>query len=35
MEAQFWMNLQTRYDLETARDSLSERLDREVGIHNV
>ncbi len=33
MEAQFWMNLQTRYDLETARDTLSGRLDREVRIH--
>ena len=33
MEAQFWMNLQTRYDLEAARDSLCERLDREVRVH--
>lgn len=33
MEAQFWMNLQTRYDLEAARDRLSERLDREVRVH--
>ena len=27
------MNLQTRYDLEAARDKLSERLDREVRVH--
>ena len=33
MEAHFWMNLQTRYDLEAARDRLSERLDREVRVH--
>ena len=33
MEAQFWMNLQTRYDLETARDTLSGALDREVRVH--
>ena len=26
MEAQFWMNLQSRYDLEVARQDLSERL---------
>ena len=30
MEAQFWLNLQARYDLETAKDRLAERLDREV-----
>lgn len=30
MEAQFWMNLQTRYDLERATDALAGRLDREV-----
>jgi addiction module HigA family antidote len=30
MEAQFWMNLQTRYDLERAADALAGRLDREV-----
>lgn len=27
---QFWMNLQSRYDLETAEDELGARLDREV-----
>jgi antitoxin HigA-1 len=30
MEARFWMNLQTRYDLERTADALAERLDREV-----
>lgn len=30
MEAQFWLNLQTRYDLETAREDLAERLEREI-----
>ncbi len=30
MEAQFWMNLQTRYDLETTRELLSDRLIQEV-----
>ena len=35
MEAQFWMNLQARYDLETARASLADRLDREVRVHTV
>lgn len=30
MEAQFWLNLQARYDLETAKDRLTERLNREV-----
>jgi antitoxin HigA-1 len=30
MEARFWMNLQTRYDLERTADALAERLNREV-----
>lgn len=30
MEAQFWMNLQARYDLEVAELELAKRLDREV-----
>ena len=30
MEAQFWMNLQTPYELETTRDTLADRLDEEV-----
>ena len=33
MEAQFWMNLQARYDLETTRGTLAHRLDREVQAH--
>ena len=33
MEAQFWMNLQTRYELETTRDTLADRLDQEVGVY--
>ncbi|MCE2447413.1 MAG: HigA family addiction module antidote protein [Candidatus Latescibacteria bacterium] len=35
MEAQFWMNLQARYDLETTRENLADRLDQEVRIHTV
>jgi addiction module HigA family antidote len=30
MEAQFWLNLQTHYDMEVAMDALEDRLDREV-----
>lgn len=30
MEAQFWMNLQARYDLETTREALADRLEEEV-----
>jgi addiction module HigA family antidote len=30
IEAQFWMNLQTRYDLEMAADASQERIEREV-----
>jgi addiction module HigA family antidote len=33
MEAQFWMNLQTRYDLETTREALADRLEQEVQLH--
>ena len=33
MEAQFWLNLQTRYDLETTREVLADRLEREVRPH--
>ena len=35
MEAQFWMNLQSRYDLEVAKENLSERLEKEVQIYSV
>lgn len=30
MEAQFWLNLQSRYDLQKARADLDKRLDKEV-----
>ena len=30
--AQFWMNLQSRYDLEMAEDKLGERLLQDVGV---
>jgi antitoxin HigA-1 len=33
MEAQFWLNLQARYDLETTREGLADRLEREVRPH--
>jgi addiction module HigA family antidote len=31
--AQFWMNLQTRYELESARESSASSIDREVRPH--
>jgi addiction module HigA family antidote len=30
MEPQFWLNLQSRYELESTADALGDRLDREV-----
>ena len=33
MSAQFWINLQSHYDLEVEMDKLSDRLIREVQIH--
>ena len=30
MSPHFWLNLQTRYDLEVTEDSLANRLDKEV-----
>ena len=33
MEAQFWLNLQSRYDLLRAEAELEERLDKEVTPH--
>lgn len=30
MEAQFWLNLQTRYDMEVAMDELQEKIEKEV-----
>jgi len=35
ISAQFWLNLQTRYDLEITKDLLSDRLDKEVHALNV
>ena len=32
--AEFWMNLQNRYDLETARDTLSEKIEDEVELYH-
>ncbi len=29
----FWLNLQTQYDLETARDRLGSRLEQEVSVY--
>ena len=29
----FWMNLQTRYDIEVEKDKLADRLEREVRVH--
>ncbi len=33
IEAQFWLNLQSRYDLLRATEELDERLDKEVTPH--
>jgi addiction module HigA family antidote len=30
MEAQFWLNLQSHYDMEVAMEELQDRLDKEV-----
>jgi addiction module HigA family antidote len=35
MSPQFWLNLQTRYDLEVTEDLLENRLDNEVQALNV
>ena len=32
MEPQFWMNLQSHYDLEVAKDAIAGKLDREVEV---
>jgi antitoxin HigA-1 len=29
----FWMNLQARYDIETQKDMLGDRIEREVVVH--
>lgn len=33
MSAQFWLNLQSRYDLEIAEDALKNRLTQEVHVY--
>jgi antitoxin HigA-1 len=33
MSPQFWLNLQTRFDLELTEDLLSGRLEKEVQVH--
>jgi len=33
LSERFWLNLQTRYDLEMANDRLADRLEREVSVH--
>jgi plasmid maintenance system antidote protein VapI len=30
MEALFWLNLQSRYDMEMAKEELQDRLEKEV-----
>ena len=35
MTAQFWLNLQSRYDLEVAEDELKNRLKKEVHVYQV
>ncbi len=32
--AEFWMNLQYKYDLETARDTLSKKIEGEVELYH-
>ena len=34
MEAQFWMNLQNRYDLEVTREKLSDKIEKEVSVYS-
>jgi plasmid maintenance system antidote protein VapI len=33
MTPQFWMNLQSRYDLEVAEDNLAGKLEKEVHVY--
>jgi len=33
MSAQFWLNLQSHYELEIPRDRMKRRLDKEVGVY--
>ncbi len=34
LSERFWINLQTRYDLEVEKDRLQNRLEREVHVYN-
>lgn len=34
LSERFWINLQTRYDLEVEKDRLQDRLDKEVHIYS-
>lgn len=34
LSERFWINLQTRYDLEVEKDKLQDRLDREVHVYS-
>lgn len=33
MSAEFWLNLQSHYELEITRDRMKRRLDKEVGVY--
>lgn len=33
LSERFWINLQTRYDMETEKDRLNDRLDKEVHVY--
>jgi addiction module HigA family antidote len=33
LSERFWLNLQTRYDLELAKDRLADRLEQEVSVY--
>jgi addiction module HigA family antidote len=33
LSERFWLNLQTRYDLEVAKDHLADRLEQEVSVY--
>ena len=35
LSERFWINMQTRYDLEVEKDRLQDRLDREVHVYGV
>jgi len=35
LSERFWINLQTRYDLEVEKDRLQDRLDKEVHVYSV